>query len=485
MADVVVSAILGDEPLTVVAKAEDAGDDRSVPDLYARRKLDFLEEELRLRTGLSDQAYFAALDRGRYSTRDELVEEIIDVSLDHGVQSAYTSFIVLLPEDRKRIDPRDLKAIEEALRDPVNRDAKVADHNESDFDLPFEESIGMKDFISDAPFDGPSTGAAIGIGGGAGGAFGGRGGHRNLRAEGGGKGTQTAVELGLKWLKDNQKADGSWEGPRANTGLALLAFLGSGETHKHGRHKKTVKAGLRYLKQVQYPDGCFTDRDSTDWLRGHAIITFAMAEAYGLTGSPLFKRSAQMGIDFLHKAQVPFLGWGRGIRAEPCDPATTVWAVCVLKSAKAAGLRTSQDAFDGVLAWLSKAKLPDEWRGGAILARIFCGQNPHRSATIEELAIAFKAHPPKTEKGSVADPVRVHFDTLAMFQCGGSNWKAWNEALKKPVLDAMVKHPEDRRGSWAAVGEHEKTLGRVGATALACLTLEVYYRYARVFATRR
>ncbi len=73
------------------------------------------------------------------------------------------------------------------IEDPVIKDAKVSDHCETDSDLVFEESLGKKDFLSDAPFDGPSTNAAIGIGGGAGGAFQGRGGQRMLRAGGGGR----------------------------------------------------------------------------------------------------------------------------------------------------------------------------------------------------------------------------------------------------------------------------------------------------------
>jgi len=63
----------------------------------------------------------------------------------------------------------------------------VADHNETDNDLPYEESQGGKDFIADAPFDGPSTNAAIGVGGGAGGRFGGRRRDRNLGDAGGGE----------------------------------------------------------------------------------------------------------------------------------------------------------------------------------------------------------------------------------------------------------------------------------------------------------
>src|SRR5205809_53287 len=72
--------------------------------------------------------------------------------------------------------------------------------------------------------------------------------------------------LGLAWLARQQKADGSWQFDQgsqekavAATGLALLPFLGAGETHKakdkekegekaDGRkYTKTVAAGVGYL----------------------------------------------------------------------------------------------------------------------------------------------------------------------------------------------------------------------------------------------
>ena len=42
----------------------------------------FLEEARRLRLGLADDAYYAALDRGAYSTEGEIVAEMIDRDLD-------------------------------------------------------------------------------------------------------------------------------------------------------------------------------------------------------------------------------------------------------------------------------------------------------------------------------------------------------------------------------------------------------------------
>ena len=83
-------------------------------------------------------------------------------------------------EERKPIEEDEM-----SFEDPVIKDAKVSDHNETDSDLPFKESLAPEDFISHAPFEGPSSSAAIGIGGGAGGAFQGRGGVRKLPALGG------------------------------------------------------------------------------------------------------------------------------------------------------------------------------------------------------------------------------------------------------------------------------------------------------------
>jgi len=95
-------------------------------DLYSRTRLTYLERALRLRTGLSDGAYFAALDRGAYSTEDELVRAVIDLSLETGVQAAHTSFLALLPEDHRRLDPRDAREIDEALKRADARRREIA-----------------------------------------------------------------------------------------------------------------------------------------------------------------------------------------------------------------------------------------------------------------------------------------------------------------------------------------------------------------------
>jgi hypothetical protein len=424
---------------------------------------------------------------------------------------------------------------EKVIEDPVIKDAKVSDHNETDNDLPFEESLGQKDFISDAPFEGPSTNAAIGIGGGAGGAFGGRGGHRNLKAMGGGAKTEGAVDLGLEWLKNHQDEEGMWDcdgfmkhdrvPPVCDgagnalydpgvSGLAILAFLGAGETHKHGRYKKTVGAGLRYMKQIQDPEGCFGPRTTTHFTYNHAIGALAMAEAYALTASPLFKQSAQNAIDFVLKCQNPYLAWRYGVRPQDNDTSVSGWMIMALKSAKAAGLRVDEAGFDGMKAWLEKVTEPEYGRAGytargtgparpqdlmdkfpadksesltavGILSRIFVGEDPRKSEMIAKgTELCLKALPVWDEASGAVDHYYWYYATLAIFQVGGEAWKTWNEAVKTAIIDHQRKDPVSFKGSWDAVDPWGREGGRVYSTAVLVMCMEVYYRYARVFGTK-
>ncbi len=87
--------------------------------------------------------------------------------------------------------------------------------------------------------------------------------------------------------------------------------------------------------------------------------------------------------------------------------------------------------------------------------------------------------------GNAIDFYYWYYASLALFQFDGhkgSRWKQWNE----PMMNALVKNQNVkssgcRRGSWEPVGRWCGEGGRVYATAINALTLEVYYRYANVF----
>jgi len=418
----------------------------------------------------------------------------------------------------------------------VDKDAPEADHVEEDNDQPTHEAMGKDDFLSNAPFEGPSNNRDIGIGAGAGGAFPGRGGHENLKGHGRGhREPEDALAGGLEWLKEHQDEEGMWDcdgfmkhdenAPVCDgagnamydpgvSGLALLAFLGAGETHKHGRYQKTVREGLRYLKQIQDPEGCFGPRQSNHFTYNHAIGALAMAEAYGMTGSPLFKASAQNAIDFVHKCQNPYLAWRYGVRPQDNDTSVTGWMVMALKSAKISGLRVDDAAFQGVKAWLDKVTEPEYGRVGytargtgparpqdvmdkwpadksesltavGILSRVFVGEDPSKSDLIRKgTELCLKALPVWDEASGAIDMYYWYYGTLALFQVGGPPWKAWNEAMKAAIIDHQRKDPISFKGSWDPADPWGRDGGRVYSTALMTMCMEVYYRYPQVFSVR-
>jgi len=73
-----------------------------------------------------------------------------------------------------------------------------------------------------------------------------------------------------------------------------------------------------------------------------------------------------------------------------------------------------------------------------------------------------------------------YYGTMAMYLSGGREWELWNQRMKHTLLDSQVVEGKnsgswDPNGLWAGYG------GRSYATAMAALTLEVYYRYLPVY----
>ena len=124
-----------------------------------------------------------------------------------------------------------------------------------------------------------------------------------------------AVDFSLDWLRRHQDTDGAWHPTRfmdlcagsgcagpgdpwldpGTTAVAVLSYLGLGETHKHGAHSDVVKSGLEYLRDVQDEDGFFGDRSSPWALLNHALATLTMCEAWALTASPPLPRPGRGG----------------------------------------------------------------------------------------------------------------------------------------------------------------------------------------------
>ena len=327
------------------------------------------------------------------------------------------------------------------------------------------------------------------------------------------KQTEAAVVWALRWLKSHQSPDGRWDsdgfdaqcklnrcdgsgaevGDVEATGLALLAFLGAGETHskKDGSYRDTVKNGLKFLRDVQGEDGCIGPKVGKTWLRQHVIAALAVTEAYGMTGSKVFKPVAERGLAFALTARTPAARLGPD---GSLDIETAGWMVTLLKSAAMSELAVDKAAMADAVADLEK--LTDAATGRVVvkspagpmptavgvLGRIFADHSLEADPQIARGAdLVAKSPPAWPADASGVDLVGLHFATMAMFQVGGERWQSWDLSMKNTLLlRQQTVAGRDERGSWDPVGLGAKTLGRIEATALCCLDLEVYYRYGRV-----
>lgn len=344
------------------------------------------------------------------------------------------------------------------------------------------------------------------------------GGNRAAAAatRGGSLETEQAVQAALAWLAAAQARDGHWSvvehgggveravqghdrrgaGAKSDhgvTGLALLAFLGAGHTHREGPHADVVARGLRFLAERQRADGSLAgDAEFFAALYCHGMATLALGEACALTQDATLRPAVERAVHYTLAMQHPTTGGWRYAAGDRGDTSQLGWQVMVLETARQAGLtvgiepakaraRTflqsvSSGRAGGLASYRPGERPSVAMTAEALLCRLFLGQ-PVEHAVVQEALESLAAAPP--------DPAHPnaytwYYATLASFHAGGPQWEAWNTRLLAALLP-LQRHGSDRlAGSWdpdPVWGGHG---GRVYATALSAMTLEVYYRHAPV-----
>lgn len=341
---------------------------------------------------------------------------------------------------------------------------------------------------------------------------------------------------GLRWLAEHQSEDGSWSAsgfrlrcdPKLGaecggagssdfdsgvTGLALLAFFGAGHDGRGTTAEDdAVRKGLKWLRANQDAEGCFGPR-ADRFTYSHACATIAMCEAATFNRSArAWRKSAQAALAFVERCQTPHRGWRYGVQPGESDVSVTGWMLLALKAGKDAGLDVSDRAIRDGMAFLDaltdgdtgrtgyqrRGDLPvrppgavDRWPARhsealtavAVCARIFCSAED--SLLLDDAKLLMAKKPPVWDEtaGSI-DMYYWYYGTLAMHQLGGAPWEQWNKSLEKAVIQSQVKEgcaegSWDPKDPWGAEG------GRVYSTALMTMCFEVYWRYPRVFGTRK
>ena len=117
------------------------------------------------------------------------------------------------------------------------------------------------------------------------------------------------------------------------TALALLPFLGAGQTHLEGKYKQTVLKGLKFLINNQRPaggGGTFSEREGN--MYSHGLCTIALTEAYAMTNDRNLIAPAQAAINYIVYAQDPVGGGWRYSPRQPGDTSVVGWQLMGLKS---------------------------------------------------------------------------------------------------------------------------------------------------------
>ncbi len=165
---------------------------------------------------------------------------------------------------------------------------------------------------------------------------------QRMVAEGGGTpGSENAVAMALAWLVKQQLPDGGWDfstpgsgGSLKNarngaTAMALLPFLGAGQTQKEGKYKENVRGGLYYLVSHEKPNGSLIDAGN---MYSHGLASIALAEAYAMTQERQLHAPAQAALNFISTAQDKVGGGWRYSPGQPGDTSVVGWQLMALKS---------------------------------------------------------------------------------------------------------------------------------------------------------
>ncbi|HVX15326.1 MAG TPA: hypothetical protein VHC22_29320 [Pirellulales bacterium] len=330
---------------------------------------------------------------------------------------------------------------------------------------------------------------------------------------GGNEQTEAAVKRGLAWLAEHQHADGHWSlqqldppekklpatsgaggaaSDAAATGLGLLPFLASGHTQLAGDYRATVGKGTEWLIQHQKPDGnLFTDSPSTAFMYSHGIATIALCEVYGMSQDERLREPAQRALNFIVTAQHQGTGGWRYQPGEPGDTSVVGWQVMALKSGEMAGLAVPKPALDLANKWLDSVAGKGDTLGTfgyqgpgptpamsaeGLLCRQFLGARRDDPALLAGANYLLHHLPEDGQESSYY----WYYGTQVMYHLQGDYWTAWNDRLRDRLVASQIKDGH-QSGTWDPRDGWEHAGGRLYATSLRLLMLEVYYRHLPLY----
>jgi hypothetical protein len=351
----------------------------------------------------------------------------------------------------------------------------------------------------------------------AGGALSGRG--QAARSQmvtrfGGTPASELAVNSALKWLAKHRMGDGGWTfqltavpecsgkcggagrlatARIAATGLALLPFLGAGQTHREGDYRNVVKEGLFYLtRQMKTTPLGGALNEPGGRMYSHGIAAIVLCEAYAMTSDRALHAPAQQAVNFICRVQDPVGGGWRYEPFQPGDTSVVGWQIMALKSALYAQLSVPAQVLHKASEFLDHVQASD----GAMYGYTFPGDGAATTAIglLCRMHLGWTKDQPALRRGvqllsqTGPSPGDMYFDyyaTQVFRHWEGEAWQRWNQRMRDMLVASQYQRGHER-GSWyMPEGDYGSSMGgRLYCTAMAAMILEVYYRHMPIYSKK-